>query len=40
MILGEVLSQPSTPYMVDVEDYKTELVTGLIDGGEHVNEAQ
>ena len=40
----EALSQPSTPYMVDVDDYKTELVTGLTDvwklAGEHVKEAQ
>ena len=40
----EALSQPSTPYMVDVDDYKTELVTGMTDAwklaGEHIKEAQ
>ena len=40
----EALSQASTPYMVDVDDYKMELVTGLTGAwklaGEHIKEAQ
>ena len=42
--LGEILSQPSTPYMVDIDDYRTELVSGLSDAwklaGEQVKLAQ
>ena len=41
---GETLSQPSTPYMVDVDDYNSELVTGLSDAwelaGERIKVAQ
>ena len=29
--LSTTQSQPSTPYMIDVDDYKTELVAGLND---------
>ena len=42
--LDTTLSQPSTPYMIDVDDYKTELVAGLSDAwklaGEQVKLAQ
>ena len=31
LLSEEALSQPLTPYMVDIDDYKTELVTGLTD---------
>ena len=38
--LDEALSQPSTPYTVDIDDFKIELGTGLTDAwklsGEHV----
>ena len=44
LLSEEALSQPLTPYMVDIDDYKTELVTGLTDewklAGEHIKEAQ
>ena len=40
----EALSTPSTPYTVDLDDYRSELVTGLSDAWEaaveHIKAAQ